>query len=116
MGNLVWVSPGIIVPLSLICRESHLQIACNKHGAKNVVETLAKLAEKVWSADIDCFLIAVVWRCLLGHQQGRASLNMFNDRVSHSTYLIPAEAVLCQVLKGATANCRSAKQVVHLQR
>jgi len=26
--------------------ESHLQIACNKHGAKNVVETLAKLAEK----------------------------------------------------------------------
>lgn len=46
------------MPLSLICRESHLQIACNKHGAKNVVETLAKLAEKVWSADIDRFLIA----------------------------------------------------------
>ena len=27
-------------------RESHLQIACNRHGAKNTVETLAKVAEK----------------------------------------------------------------------
>ncbi|CAL1131348.1 unnamed protein product [Cladocopium goreaui] len=26
--------------------ESHLQIACNRHGAKNTVETLAKVAEK----------------------------------------------------------------------
>ena len=27
-------------------REGHLQIACNRHGAKNTVETLAKVAEK----------------------------------------------------------------------
>lgn len=96
-GQLNWLSHGIIVPLSLICRESHLQIACNKHGAKNVVETLAKLAEKVWSADIDRFLIAFE----LSFRTSEGGKSKFSwKRQSFNLFTVtPAEAVLYQVLK-----------------